>query len=390
MAGQMREELLRTLVTNFGTNSALAAKAIREIYTSDPSGFPHAVAQILSEGKDFPGTSFLIAMLASEVEWLRIICDPAKYTLEQSVDLVSKARRVDPLTAMKLAKMLTSLRLDSEEEIRVAGRVMEVLEKSPDTLSALPALRQIAQGLNAHLRSKAVLLIGQINQNPQWAEQAANEDSRVVANAIESLWGMNTPASHEAFLKAAMNPHHRIAANGIVGLYLMAEPYSIACLFQLSRSESSTSRAAAAWTIGRLEDPRFLPTLARMMEDRKPEIRKKAFQGIARIRRRMAQMRAAGSLRVQMRVAERRGSSHVARFLATKDENHSSGLDFRQIVVWNGPDLVEDFSCTEEPGGLPCYELAFQAPPSVTHLIKVQVYSPEGVGEDTCFEADFD
>jgi len=32
----MRSDLLRTLATNFGSNSALAAKAIREMYARDP------------------------------------------------------------------------------------------------------------------------------------------------------------------------------------------------------------------------------------------------------------------------------------------------------------------------------------------------------------------
>ncbi len=191
------------------------------------------------------------------------ICNPAKYTLEQSLDLVKRAHKLDPSTELKLAKLLAPLSFSTEEESRFATRILEILERSPDPSTALPALRQLAQCPNAHVRSKAALIIGRINRNPQWAEQSAQEsDLRVAANAVESLWGLDTPAAREAFLHAAHHEHHRIAANGIIGLYMAGHPSSIPLLFRLGGSQKPLARAAAAWTMGHLGDPRFVPRLA--------------------------------------------------------------------------------------------------------------------------------
>ena len=135
------------------------------------------------------------------------------------------------------------------------------------------------------MRSKAALLIGRISRNPQWAEQGVSEsDRRVGASAVESLWGMNTAAAREAFFRAARDEHHRIAANGIVGMYLLGDECSIPFLFHLSESEKPLACAAAAWAIGHLEDPRFVPRLARLMEDSCPITRKGAFRAMARVR----------------------------------------------------------------------------------------------------------
>jgi hypothetical protein len=383
----MRADLLRTLAINFGSNSPLAAKAMREAYLLDPSGFGPAAEEVLRTGEELPGASFLMAILVGEADWLRTVCDPDKYTLQQSLELVRRARKLDPLTEVKLAKMLASQKMSGDENGRFASRVLEVLERSPDPSTALPALRQLSQCENAHVRSKAVLLIGRIIRNPQWAGKSVSEgDPRVAANAIESLWGLDSPSAREAFFRAARDQHHRIAANGIVGLYLMGDECSIAFLFHLSNSKTPASRAAAAWTMGHLEDPRFLPRLARMMEDKDQITRKAAFRSIARIRRRTTELRAAGALPLQLREVVCRGSAHTVQFTVTKDGQFVKGLDSRQFVAWSGPDLVEEFSSSFQEGPAPYYEIAFDRPPSPTHLVKVQIYSAAGVGEDTGFE----
>jgi hypothetical protein len=383
----MSTDLLRTLATNFGSNSVLAARAIREMFVLDPVGFPPAVAELLGSGPELPGTSYLMAMLIADPDWLRSVCNPDKYTMDQALDLVRRAHKLDPSTELKLAKMLAPLRFSTTAETRFASRVLEVLERSPDPATALPALRQLVQSPNANVRSKAALLIGRINQNPQWADQGDSEvDWRVSANAVESLWGLATPAAREAFFKAALHENHRIAANGIVGLYRMGDECAIPFLFHLSDSTTPFCRAASVWAMGHLEDPRFVPRLTRLMSDPDEMTRKGAFKAVARIRQRMIQLRAAGAVLVQLRDVECRGASHLLRFVVTKAEQFVGNLDARHLIVWSGPDVVEELSCSLHQGALPYYEIVYQGPPSPTHLVKLQVYAPVGVGEDTGFE----
>jgi hypothetical protein len=387
----MRTDVLRTLATNFGSNSALAAKAIREMYVMDPVGFPPAVAELLGSGSDLPGTSYMMAMLLAEPDWLRTVCNPDIYTMEQSIELVRRAHKLDPSTELKLAKMLAPLQFTTDAEGRFASRVLEVLGRSPDPSTALPALRQLVQCQNPNVRSKAALLIGRINQNPQWANQGDTEpDWRVSANAVESLWGLATPAAREAFFKAALHENHRISVNGIVGLYRMGDECAIPFLFHLSESDAALCRAAAAWGMGHLEDPRFVPRLTRLMSDPEEMTRKGAFRALARVRQRMIQLRAAGAVQVQLRDVECRGKAHLVRLMVTQGEQFVKELDTRQFVVWNGPDIAEELSCSLHAGAARYYEIAFQGPPSFTHLVKVQVYAQVGVGEDTGFEMAFD
>jgi len=64
---------------------------------------------------------------------------------------------------------------------------------------------------------------------------------------------------------------------------------------------------------------------------------------------------------------------HRLRLLVTKDAHLVTGLDARQFVVWNGPDLGVEFSSSLRTGAVCYYEIAFEGKPSPTHLVKVQV-----------------
>jgi hypothetical protein len=386
----MRTKLLQTLVTNFASQSVRCAKAIREIYLLDPLAFPPMVLEVLGSAPDSAGAQFLVALLASKPDWLRSVCEPEKHTLDQSLDLVRRAHKVDSLSVLKLADMLAQPASSTDAEARFTARVFAVLKDSPPPV-ALPALRQLSRCPNARVRSKAVLLMGRIYQNPKFVDRGALEqDPRVAANAVESLWGLTDSSAREAFISAALDPHHRLAANGIVGLYLMGDECSIPFLFRLGDSEKPLARAAAAWAMGRVEDPRFMPRLTRLREDLDHLVRQGAFRSIARIRQRLTQMEAVGTLSVQLRDAECRAAVHRVSVLVTKDEQMVTDLDARQFVVWNGPDLVEEFSASFRAGPAPYYEIAYESAPSPANIVKVQVCASSGVGEDTGPETAFD
>ena len=377
----MQTDALRTLATNFALNSVSCAKAIREIYRLDPVGFSPAVMEVLASEPDLPGAQFMVATLASDPDWLRTVCDPQKYTLGQSLDLVQRAYKLDSQTVVKLAEMLALPGSSTDAEARFASRVFAVLKRSPPSI-ALPSLRQLTKSRDPLVRSKAVLMIGQVYQNPGFRHHDRSErDPRVVANAIEALWGLATPAARETFLRAAVDEHHRVAANGIVGLYLMGEESSIPFLFHLGKSEDPKCRAAAAWAMGQVDDPRFVPKLTRLREDPDPLTSQRALRSMGRIRQQVAKMREAGTLRVQIQDCEYRAETHLVRFTVTKEDRFVGDLDLRQFVAWNGDDVVEEFTCSLQHGVY--YELVYEGPLSATGTVKVQVFAALGVGEET-------
>jgi len=209
----MSTALLRTLATNFGSNSVRCAQAIREMYRLDPIGFTPSVLEVLRGTPDLPGAQFMIAMLASEPDWLSSICDPERYTLDQSFDLLQRAHKLDPQAEIKLAETLGLRIASTDADARFAARVFAVLKRTRPIV-ALPALRHLTKCREARVRSKAVLLIGRIYQNPKFVHHVESErDPRVAANAVEALWGMAIPSAREVFVKAALDARHRIAAN---------------------------------------------------------------------------------------------------------------------------------------------------------------------------------
>jgi hypothetical protein len=356
------------------------------MYRLDPGGFPAQALEVLGGGPDLPGAQFLVATLASEPDWLRTVCDPEKHTLEQSLYLIHRAHKLDRLTEMKLAEMLAHSGMSTDAEARFASRVFAVLKQSEPSAS-LPALRQLSKCANARVRSKAVLMIGKIYQNPRLSHHAELEqDPRVAANAVESLWGLATSEAREAFVKATIDPRHRIAANGIVGLYLMGDDCSIPLLFRLSLSEMPMARAAAAWAMGEVEDPRFLQRLASLRQDPDAITRQRAFRAMARVRQKMVLMQAVGALQVQIQSCECRGHALRTRFSVSRQEESVKGLDARQIVVWNGPDVVEEFFLTSHQEAPPYYEIECLGPPLPANRVKVQVYAESGVAEGEEFE----
>jgi hypothetical protein len=126
------------------------------------------------------------------------------------------------------------------------------------------------------------------------------------------------------------------------------------------------------------------------MEDSDSVTRHRAFRSAARVRQRVTQLRTSDALLVKLLDVECRGSAHVIRVQITKEDQFVKGLDTRQILVWNGTDLVEEFSFSFLDSETPHYEIAYQAPLSVTRVVKVEVYAEAGVGEDSGTETEME
>ena len=58
---------------------------------------------------------------------------------------------------------------------------------------------------------KVARMAGRLLRNLRWLEMRLSDpDPRVRANAVESLWGVNSPEARSLFLTAARDPHHRV------------------------------------------------------------------------------------------------------------------------------------------------------------------------------------
>jgi hypothetical protein len=165
------------------------------------------------------------------------------------------------------------------------ARLMDILCEIADPGRIMPSLMRMMRHPNPYLRSKAVKMIGRGSKSTKWVMGRLSEsDPRVRANAIESLWGVDTPEARTLLKFAASDANNRVAGNALLGLYHLGEASVLPDVVNLAGHESALFRASAAWVMGETGDPRFTEALRRMISEPDATVRKRAFAALAQIR----------------------------------------------------------------------------------------------------------
>jgi hypothetical protein len=230
-----------------------------------------------------------------------LIADPLRCSLEEAVSRARAAIAEGLLTAVRLCDLLS-------EELAGRGNAARLLHLLGivDALDCgqhiLKARSTLLAHPDPHVRSKATLVLGRASRNVEWIMRRLLEaDTRVQANAVESLWGLDTPEIRKVFETAARSPHNRVAMNGLVGLYRQGDVASIAQLLAAAQHDYSEAfRTSARWAMGETGDPRFLPYLNSVFRTDSPRCRAGAIRALARIRRSLGVYEQAGRLPVQV------------------------------------------------------------------------------------------
>ena len=234
----------------------------------------------------------MIALLVSGNLIFRALCD-TELDREHAAALARQALRVDPVIDARLARELANTAAaDGGGNGRgMAERLLEILGEISDGRRILSSLMRIMRSDNPYLRSKAVLLIGRSGRSLSWIQRRLEEsDTRVRGNAIEAMWGVDTPEARELLAWAARDSNNRVAGNALLGLYKLGETSPLAELLKMAGHDFPAFRRTAAWVMGNSGDPRFSEVLGRMIADGNAEVRKCAFTAVGRIRAAVAQV----------------------------------------------------------------------------------------------------
>jgi HEAT repeat protein len=120
----------------------------------------------------------------------------------------------------------------------------------------------------------------------KWAErQLQRSDPRVRANAIEGLWGLDSPEAVLLLESLAKDGHNRVAGNALVGLHVTGKADITEEIERLSKAENATFRSTAAWMMGRIGNAGFLEPLGRLRRDENAVVRGAALRAMIEIRR---------------------------------------------------------------------------------------------------------
>jgi HEAT repeats len=275
---------LELLLAGFDRDATEGREQIRGLLKRDPQAFQEGIARVVKCSRSSSrALQFAVGLLAEEDLILPTLCDPS-LDLEGAISLARTAMQVDPAMDVTLAKKLADATARGEP-VRNAGRVMDILGEISNGNRITSSLMRLWRSSDAQMRSKAVLLIGRSSRSVHWAQsRLAEADPRIRANALESLWGVDTAEAKAVLRASARDGNNRVAGNALFALYAMGDTAAISDLTKMAVSESPLFRSSAAWAMGESGDPRFSETLGRMIGETNAAVRKRAFLDLSRLK----------------------------------------------------------------------------------------------------------
>jgi hypothetical protein len=321
------ESQLRLLVDQFAQNPAQAGKSMRDLLAYDSMEFATHGMELLKATPMGPGSNYIFTLL---------LRDP------------SILQRLDPRFDIRVFKQLAGSGSPADQlEPAIAERLLEVMSAFSDDSRTMPVLMQLLKHPSPRIRSKAVLIAGRDRSDAKLTGTHLREkDSRIRANAIESLWGNTTPEAKAIMLAATADPDNRAAANAVLGLYKLDDTQSITLVLEMSEHLSPIFRCSAIWVMSQTKDPRFLKLLAKLIGDRDATVRNQAFHAVAKIRNNKALLLTGPKLRVFAKQVDGRVETRrkLRVLICTEDGEPVEGISGVQFALDENKRGVAEYS----------------------------------------------
>ena len=351
------ETAFNSAVNQFAVNPGVNGKTLRELLNSNPDEFFRNAVPLLKRQQAEPGPTYVLVLLLSHGLLLRDLLRDELFKPDELAAIAKQLSKVDPQFGVKLLK---SVLPDSEEsptepgDVNMRLRVMDILQSISEGQRILPLMMRLLRDPDARVRSKAALLVGRTTQSARWAEECLGEgDSRVRANAVESLWDIDSEDVRALLWNALSDPDNRVLGNALLGLYRLGESPVIEHILLMAQDTRDLFRATAAWVMGRTCDSRFQATLVNLLRD-SALVRANAFRALCSINQTKARLARAPAVRVS---GWRNPSSqeHDEVQIAVSLEGDStppkstllSGVRPTEFVVYRDSALVGNYEVTE-------------------------------------------
>src|SRR5438105_5455698 len=302
------EQALNRIFAEFASNPVAAGMSMRRLLETDREQFFRKSLPLLRAAPETQAFNYLLTLLLMNDLLLEQLSNPALFSFSEAVTLARQLLRIEPLLDVKMVRALLDTKdVSSREEFeRKANsergiRLLEIMAAISDGARILPVMAQLLHHPNSRVRSKAALLVGRSNKNYKWVEQCMTEDDpRVRANALESLWGVDSEGTRSVFWAASTDPDNRVAGNAAYGLYQMGDAASIQLIMRMIDHPQSDFRLTPVWVMGETGDPRFLAVLARLLSDSESQIRSAVFRAIGKLKQSIARFGALPQLKLHV------------------------------------------------------------------------------------------
>lgn len=330
---------------------------LRAYHDEQRSDFLREAIALLESGRN---NSF------SQIVWK--ICQENTAGLQQllfTVDLLNldDAAKLLRLSGSKDPGYQTSLVERVRKEIETDGqnlgqqdwtRLLELLARSVDGERLGGMLARLCEHRDKRLRSKAAVLMGLVARNvPGRLNLLRDVDPRVRANAVEGLWGQRDAESLQLLREASRDEHHRVAANGLVGMHAAGDLAAVLGILQLYRDTELPRKLAGIWAMGKTADPRFLSTVHANLNQLNGRAKFSLLATSRKIKSNMNEIRQRGQLTVELLHFERADRGRVRiQFRLRNPAGELLGEDQllpTDVLVQDGPHRVDLF--TIQPRG---------------------------------------
>ncbi|HLJ48001.1 MAG TPA: HEAT repeat domain-containing protein [Bryobacteraceae bacterium] len=351
------ESAVHKVVKDFAANPPGAAKLMRALIERDREGFFHAALPLLRAGDDSPGYHYMLTLLLSNGLLPKPLCDPTMFTLPEASAIAKYLKHVDPTFDIRLLRNFLGHKVEDRQQLEEAAssaagvRWIEVMAEISDGGRILPVMTQLLHHPNPRVRSKAALLVGRNNKNHKWVEeQMVEADPRVRANAVESLWGVDTEGSRGVMWSAVSDEDNRVVGNALLGLYRLGDPGSVRAIEHLASHGQQKFRATGAWVMGETGDPRYLPTLGHMISESTQDTRSNAMLAIAKLKQAAAKRHGSPPIRLflsEVKVGED-GWHEITAGIRPRPRQEALILLPTNFAIWADGHIIHDYE-VEQP-----------------------------------------
>ncbi len=275
-------------VAGFSSNP-LSASLIRRMASQAPDLFLVSALKYLETQEESAAHKLLASMMLRHASAYEEIADPGRGSLERSITLYTRLWKIDPSFDVKLARKLpdrTGLNHCEAFDAPRSYRVLDVLDETSTGRRLVPVLGHLIDHPNPRIAAKATLFIGKRIQSADWAARLlTRSDPGIRANAVESIWGLQSPAAQTLLEDCVKDSSSDVAGNALVGLHKLGKPGIAEQIREMVNGASHGVRSTAALAMGKIGDAVFTDSLTELMRDEHPEVRSTALRSLLQIRK---------------------------------------------------------------------------------------------------------
>jgi HEAT repeat protein len=282
------DDYLARAMQEFDT-SHLSVRLIRRLAEEFPGLFLTSALRYLTSNEESAALRFLGTVAIRQPAMIDYLTSPHASSRDNAVNLFRRFLEIDPSYDVKLAERLPNRRESNLAEAldsQCSTRALDILDQTSRGRRLLPIVGHLPTYRDARISAKATLFVGRRVQSPEWTRKmVALPDHRVRANAVESLWGLDSPAAVELLEECSVDANNRVLGNFLLGLHFAGHGSVERRILSLADAGKYELRSTGAWVMGKIASEECVRRLTSMVRDEHPQVRNTALRSLLEIRR---------------------------------------------------------------------------------------------------------